>query len=210
MIRTLTNRCLALAGLFQATDLVRQVAHEGRADPQAVEASLGSIFFIDSASVSEIYGGLTGVRAGLELLRTQLRGPHSAGVLEVARYAVTLMQLEKRLRKRTASLDALREGIERIAIQARYFSRTHNTVVAALADLYRATISPLSPRVIVHGDPTFLESANRAELIRALLLAGVRSAVLWQQSGGGRWNLLFARARLLTTTEQLLADIEPA
>lgn len=210
MIRTITNRCLALAGLFQAADLVRQVAREGHADPRAVEASLGSIFFIDSVSVSEIYGGLAGIRAGLQLLRTQLRGPHSAGVLEVARYAITLMQLEKRLSKRAESLAALRLGIERIGIQARYFSRTHTTVIAALAELYRATISPLSPPVIVHGNPALLETADRAELIRALLLAGMRSAVLWRQSGGGRWNLLFARARLLTTTEQLLADIEPA
>ena len=33
--------------------------------------------------------------------------------------------------------------------------------------------------------------------VRAALLAGIRAAVLWQQVGGGRLQLMFARQRLL-------------
>ncbi|HKJ10593.1 MAG TPA: high frequency lysogenization protein HflD [Gammaproteobacteria bacterium] len=210
MSRTLSDRCLALAGVFQATELVRQVARQGQADPQAVEATLGSLFYIDADSVAEVYGGIDGVRLGLQTLRVQLTNPRSSEGLEVTRYAVTLLQLERRLLRRRELLEALRAGIERISVQVSYFSRTHDTVIAALADLYRNTISTLTPRVIVHGEPAFLEDTGRARLIRALLLAGVRSAVLWRQSGGGRWNLLFGRAKLLAAAEQLLAGASPS
>jgi high frequency lysogenization protein len=210
MSRTLSDRCLALAGVFQATELVQQVARKGQADPQAVEATIGSLFYIDADSVAEVYGGLEGVRVGLHTLRVQLSNPRSSEGLEVTRYAVTLLQLERRLHRRRELLEALRTGIERISVQVSYFSRTHDTVIAALDDLYRNTISTLTPRVIVHGEPSFLEDTGRARLIRALLLAGVRSAVLWRQSGGGRWNLLFGRASMLATAEQLLAGTTPS
>ncbi|MEJ2688237.1 MAG: high frequency lysogenization protein HflD [Gammaproteobacteria bacterium] len=210
MSRTLSDRCLALAGVFQATELVQQVARQGQADPQAVEATLGSLFYIDADSVAEVYGGIDGVRLGLQTLRVQLANPRSSEGLEVTRYAVTLLQLERRLLRRRELLEALRAGIERISVQVSYFSRTHDTVIAALADLYRNTISTLTPLIIVHGEPAFLEDTGRARLIRALLLAGVRSAVLWRQSGGGRWNLLFGRAKLLAAAEQLLAGASPS
>lgn len=209
MSRSLSDRCLALAGVFQATALVQQVARQGQADPQTVETTIGTLFYLDAADTAEIYGGIAGVRTGLETLRTQLGNPRSPAGLEITRYAVTLLHLERRLRRRRDMLEALRAGIERISVQVGYFSRTHGTVIAALADLYRDTISTLTPRVVVHGEPTFLEDPNRARLIRALLLAGIRSAVLWRQSGGGRWNLLFGRSTLLTAAEQLLSEATP-
>ena len=34
---------------------------------------------------------------------------------------------------------------------------------------------------------------QNADLIRALLLAGIRAAFVWRQSGGARWKLIFQR-----------------
>jgi len=46
--------------------------------------------------------------------------------------------------------------------------------------------------------------ANR---IRALLLAGIRSAVLWYQLGGRRWRLVVYRRRIQHTAANLARRI---
>jgi high frequency lysogenization protein len=40
--------------------------------------------------------------------------------------------------------------------------------------------------------------------VRSLLLAGLRSAVLWDQLGGGRMELMFGRQKILTHAHELI------
>ncbi|PMC26181.1 lysogenization regulator HflD, partial [Klebsiella aerogenes] len=40
-------------------------------------------------------------------------------------------------------------------------------------------------------------------------LAGIRSAVLWHQVGGGRLQLMFSRNRLVNQAKQILAHLTP-
>ncbi len=40
--------------------------------------------------------------------------------------------------------------------------------------------------------------------IRALLLAGIRSSVLWRQMGGSRLQFIFSRQKIKKTAEKLL------
>jgi high frequency lysogenization protein len=56
----------------------------------------------------------------------------------------------------------------------------------------------------VHGDMRFLQQPSNAAKIRALLLAGIRSARLWRQLGGHRWQLVFSRGKLLKELYQLM------
>jgi high frequency lysogenization protein len=42
---------------------------------------------------------------------------------------------------------------------------------------------------------------------RALLMAAVRSAILWQQLGASQWLFLFRRKALTNTAQKLLAEI---
>jgi len=65
-----------------------------------------------------------------------------------------------------------------------------------LAGLYQDTISTLSYRIQVQGKVEYLKDDDVANKIRALLLAGIRSAVLWYQLGGRRWRLLIYRRRV--------------
>jgi len=44
-----------------------------------------------------------------------------------------------------------------------------------------------------------LKNEHVANRIRALLLAGIRSAVLWYQLGGRRWRLVIYRKRIEET-----------
>ncbi|WP_243260442.1 DUF489 family protein, partial [Pseudomonas aeruginosa] len=46
--------------------------------------------------------------------------------------------------------------------------------------------------------------SSNAARIRALLLAGIRSARLWRQLGGSRWQMVFSRRRLLNELYPLL------
>ena len=66
------ERTLALAGVFQAARLVRDLARHGRADEQAMAASIGSLFAFEPESTEAVFGNLAGVRLGLLTLLEQL------------------------------------------------------------------------------------------------------------------------------------------
>lgn len=208
MTHHLTDRTLALAALFQAAQLVQHVARRGRADESDIRTCIDSLFKIDAPSTAAIFAtaeGGSGLTTGLKALLARLGAGGAAEELEITRYVVSLLHLERKLARDSALLSTLRAGIERIAGQADYFgSSTHANVIAALGELYQQTVSTLQPRIMVQGEPTFLADAARAGLIRALLLAGMRAAVLWHQLGGSRWQLLLGRRRILDTARHLL------
>lgn len=81
-------------------------------------------------------------------------------------------------------------------------------VMASLAHAYSQTISRLNPRILVHGDPERLNDTDTANRIRALLLAGIRAAVLWRQTGGSRLKLLFRRKRIVESARISLKALE--
>ena len=198
------NRALALAGLLQATHLVNEAAYGRAVDESARDAPRTSIFHTDPQGVGEIYGGIGGVVPGLRLLRKRLLHPARADGLEPIRYTVNLLYLERHLARSRELQCALRQGIERIAgTGAR--APFAPTGIADLAQLYRSSIGTLSPRVLVKGNPQTLAQPDTAALVRALLLAGTRSAVLWRQCGGSRWRLLFERRALLAAIDAHLS-----
>jgi high frequency lysogenization protein len=145
-----------------------------------------------------------GVASGLRLVKTQLGTGSSVPDREISRYLVTLLHLERKLSNRSDLLDTLRAGIERAQAQAEHFEITHGNLIASLADTYSQTISTLSPRIMVNGDASRLREPATADRIRALLLAAMRSAVLWRQCGGTRIGLLFSRGKLVANADRLL------
>lgn len=192
----------ALAGLFQAAALVRQSARHGVADAAAIGTSLGSLLALDAADVDEIYGGTSGLRLGLDVLREQLgRGRRDA---EVTGYVARILQLERRLAARSDLMGQIRDGLQAIAPLANERGVHDSEVLQALANLYTRTVSTVPPRVMVSGEPVLLHRGDIADRVRALLLAALRSAVLWRQVGGTRLRLLLGRRRLLETAERLL------
>ncbi len=197
------SRVIALAGVLQACRLVRDVATNGRADAASAEASLASVFRIDADSVGEVFGGLPGIRLGLESLLTQFDGRERDVAL--TRLVLGVLRLQRRLARNPRMLGELRSGIERIQRQVDHFGIAHATVQARLAELYVATLSQLRPRVIVHGNPLHLADMQKVEQIRALLLAGVRAAVLWRQVGGSQLRLLVRRREYAMLARGLLA-----
>ena len=77
-------------------------------------------------------------------------------------------------------------------------------MIANCGGLYQDTISTFRPRIQVHGDMRYLQQPAVASKVRALLLTGIRSARLWRQLGGHRWQLVFSRGKLLKELYPLL------
>ncbi len=202
-LNTLHNQAIALAGISQASALVQQLATTGKADQAAVEASISSILKIDSDTVEDIYNGIAGVKLGLEQLNQQLSGYQIANP-EQARYSASLVFLEKQLSNRPEMLKSIQAGIQKAQIQSETFGLLHENVLANLGDLYHSTISTLHPRIMVNGEQNYLTRPDIVNKIRALLLAGIRSAILWKQCGGTRWKFLFFRKKLQVEIENLL------
>jgi high frequency lysogenization protein len=83
---------------------------------------------------------------------------------------------------------------------------TDPDIIAALAELYKDTVSSLQPRIMVKGEESVLRNTDSKNMIRALLLAGMRAAVLWRQRGGNRIRLIFQRKQFLDCCAALLAE----
>lgn len=207
--RSLEDQILALAGLLQAAGLVRDIAHEGRVKQDAFAVCVRSLFETDPKDTEAVYGGVAGVRYGLELLIKQFSEARSPQNLEVVKYGVAVLHLERQLAKRPAMLQQISAGVEKARGQSAHFDITHDNIIASLASCYLDTISTLKPRIVVAGAQGHLSNPDNANKVRTLLLAAIRSAVLWRQCGGTRWQLFFGRRKLLNCAQALLDKAGP-
>lgn len=194
MSNAATDKVLALAGIFQATRLVQQVATTNSLDQAAFEASLKSLLVVNPASTLAVYDSNTdNLKLGFDLLLEQFGDDTSKRDMELTKYIVTIMHLTGKLTKDKKMLSTLSDGIERVRAQTEHFPVTHDNVVAGIADIYLNTISNIKPRIIVNGEHGYLSHPDNANKVRALLLSAIRSTILWQQCGGSRLQLMFKR-----------------
>ena len=201
------DRTMALAGVYQTAHLAQQIAHRGMSETQAMTTSIGSLFKIDAPSVNAVYEGVRGISTGLHLLRDQLSGAGKRDA-ELTRYVISLIQLERKLSKQPTMLETVRRGIAEAAERLEHFSLLHPNVLSALADIYKQTLSTLQPRIMVKGDAPNLQNTENINKIRSLLLAGIRSAMLWRQVGGTRMQIVFQRKKLEYSVNNLLERSE--
>jgi high frequency lysogenization protein len=198
------NRTLALAGVLQATELVRQAAWHGTWSGYAATASLDSLFRLEADTVDSVYGDRKRMRLGLETLISVLQGDQGSN--DALRYAIALLQIERRFQASKPLQGKIGEGLESIAesSQALPPEDVEDFKAEKVAVLYTETISQLSPRIVVNGRPQYLKVERVVNWVRSLLLAGLRSAVLWDQLGGGRMELMFGRRKILDQAHELL------
>ncbi len=203
------DRTLALAGIYQAAALARQLARRGYADEEPFQASVRSILIVDAINTVSVFGGLDGVRLGLLSIARQ---SGSAGDLEVARYVVGLCQLARRFLRSSELVEQVSRELADIREDVSVHGEGGLTseTYERFADLYKDTLSHLKPRIIVQGEQANLGNVLVVAQIRTSLLAGVRAGVLFAQLGGSRWQLLFQRRRYMDNATRLLEEIEPA
>jgi high frequency lysogenization protein len=198
------ERTLALAGLFQATELVRQAANHGTWSGYAASSSLQSLFMLESESTADIYGGIAKVRLGVETLMAVLQG--ESRYADSLRYAVGLLQIEKKFRRAGSIQEKVGNRLLEISGIGAELSQHEREDLQAqeISSLYSDTISQMSPRIVVNGKPQYLRNERTVDWVRTLLLAGLRSAILWNQMGGGRFELMFGRKKIIQEAESLL------
>jgi high frequency lysogenization protein len=201
--KNLPDITLALAGVIQAALLVEQVAKTGYVPQDAYKCSIESLFDLNPKNTLAVYGGdAQNLRLGLEALRDMLAGQHKHQ--DAMRYALGALHLQKKLAGRKDMLNTIASRIEQAANQAEHFSSTHDNVVGNLGQIYSETISTFRFRIQVMGDHNYLQQTRIASQIRALLLSAIRSAMLWRQVGGNRWQLLLERKALAAQVDTLL------
>ncbi len=222
MSRQHDEQTIALAGMFQAASLVDQVANRGMVPQNSYEASIASLFVTNPKLTEDVFGGVADVpytlSLGLRHLQDMVEKNETAQNKRIVHYVLGMIMLEKQLDKNPEVMAKVGEGIDAVAAKARYFNEsddgtaaelepvayTHRNVIAALDNLYQETISHFSFRIQVGGDPRHLQNSENAARVRALLLAGIRSTLLWRQVGGKRWHMLFFRSRLKPSLKRIM------
>jgi len=201
------DRTMALAGVYQAVILVKEVANTGNIADAQLAPILETLFRFDANKVIDVYGDNNTIKKGLNALRGQLSGNKQTIDMEITRTIINLLNLEKLLNKSPQMMDKLGAELETTQNKIDYFHITHDNIVASLADIYQQNISPVGPKIMIPGKEIYLSQTKNANKVRALLFAGIRSAVLWKQCGGSRWQLLLSRKKYIESAEQLLNTI---
>jgi len=206
------NRAIALAAIFQCVDGVIQIAQKGQVDQALFKTCINSVLEDNADSAVGLYGSLDNLKTGLKSMLYQLGSGQltpdgKQKDMEATRYVLGLLHLEKKLHNNPAAFKELLTGIEDTQKKLEFFDANHENIVSALADLYANKISTIGPKIMVKGEQSHLANPKNASKIRALLLAGIRAAVLWRQAGGNRWKLLLERGKLQRQADSFLTQI---
>ena len=199
-----TDRIMALASILQASSQVEQVAQKGTSNATIMETAIKSIFITDPKNVEEVYGSVHNLHTGLRMLRSLLERDPGVVRSDAVRYMLTLIHIERKVRRDQKMMTNIGAGIKRARIQLNHFDILHENLMANLAGIYLDTVSTMKTRIQVTGDLRNLQNPICTNKIRTALLAGLRSAILWRQVGGRRWHLVFSRASMLAEIDRLL------
>jgi high frequency lysogenization protein len=200
---TLYDRTIAFAGICQAVALVQQVAKNGHCDSDAFETSLKAILNTNPSNTVGVYGREVDLKLGLECLVKGIDSTPAGS--EITRYIISLMALERKLQSRNDAMSQLGDRIQMLERQLDHFELLDEQMLSNLASVYLDVISPVGPRIQVTGTPSVLQQTSNQHKVRALLLSGIRSAVLWRQVGGKRRHLIFGRKKMVEQAQILLA-----
>lgn len=202
------DRSIALAAIVQAITLVQQIADTGQVNQPEFETLLNSLLAVNAPTTEAVYGDVKQLKSGVGQVISQLTKNKSNKDIALLRHVISLLHLERKLAKQPQMLSLIAKEIDKLPQHIHYFDDiTSPQVVARVADIYHRTISELTPRVQVQGDPAFLQQPDNINRVRALLLTGIRAAMLWQQKGGRRWHFVFQSNKILQSAVKLNQSI---
>jgi len=199
---------ITLAAVCQAAHWVQKLARDGQVNEDELAMMLQSVMETSPENTLAVYGGdVANLKTGLITLVDHLGNDNQQKDPELTRYVVSLLGLERRLMKKRKALNELGDRIQQSQRQLTHYDITSDTLTSSLASIYSDVISPLGAPIQVAGNPEVLKQPVNQHKIRALLLAGIRSAVLWRQVGGKRRSIIFSRAKIVATAQHLLNSI---
>lgn len=201
-----TDKATALIGIYQAAQQVYQLATTGKTDELAYQTTVNTLFVENPQNTLDVFGGdVQNIQTGVKTLLAQMSSDQAVSDrnIEITKYVLSLMILEKNVSKTDGVLDKVFRVIESAKGQRDHFDDFHDNVIATLARAYSDNISQVNPRIMVNGAHGHLQNPKVANKIRALLLAGIRATLLWRQVGGSRWGLLWNRKKYLRSAQSL-------
>ena len=205
----LQQQVIALAGVVQAARMVDQVAKTGSYPAAFFEASLRSLFAFDAPTVDAVYGNIQGVKLGLRSVVDMLTETTNEDHVAMGGYVRGLLKLEDQFGKRPDLQEVVASRLGHVNFKAQHFSDDAVELAASISAIYQDTISRLPYRIKVKGNVQHLQQTKNADLVRTLLLAGLRSAHLWRQLGGRPRHFLFKGGKLAATASDLSKQLSP-
>jgi len=199
-------RNIALAVVAQCAQLVHSLATTGLADTRLINACIAPLLVLAPDSVDDVYPDVALFNTGLKALQHSLSNDGVKEFAEPIKYVLGMTVLQHQLMSVPAMQTLIRQRLQirhslladpQIAGSSDAGDGAQEEYdFAVLAALYQDTISRLSMRIHVKGVPEHLRKQDVADKIRALLLAGIRSALLWHQLGGRRWHLFIYKRHI--------------
>lgn len=202
------DQSIALAGIFQACQLVDNLARTGSIPIDQLNVEINSLLEQNPSSTEAVFSygehnAAHNLEIGIETIQQLFRDKYKNRRPDTLRYIIGVMHLQRKVAKNTAMLEQIGQGIERAKAQAEHFTLSHDNVIANIADVYQNTISTQRFRIQVSGQANHLQQTSVANRVRCLLFAAIRAAILWQQLGGRRWHFLVFRGHILKHIETL-------
>jgi len=221
------NRALALAAVFQATQLTHMTALNGRQSigesgnyyfEQLLKASLNVRPTANcSCQTLDFFNQLTDISLGLKTLESSINQPFSTTpkspiplpkrhtVKLPMSYAMALLSLEKKVYRKPEFVKIIEASQQKILKQLSFFDNnyTHPSILANLAQTYVDTAGQINPRIMVRGHAEAFKDPAHTNRIRASLFTGLQMAHLWRQLGGSSWNMVFSKRKLLQDIREL-------
>ena len=115
-----------------------------------MQASLNSLLTLDVDNPVDAYGGLTGIKTGLEQLNGQLSSNRITNP-DQARYAASLVFLESKFANEVEMQSKVHNKIEIAQKQSEHFGVSHENVIANLAETLLSSIVVASSPGILNG-----------------------------------------------------------
>lgn len=199
----LEQQTIALAGVAQAARLVDQVSKTGSYPLEFLGPSINSLFAFEVESVEEVFGGISGIKLGLNNLSSLLASRHAQENSDLVRYVFAILHLERKFAGDPAMMSVVHSRLQHASFRAEHFANNVQDLCHSVSGIYQDTLSKLKFRIKVTGSAQHLQNEKNADIIRALLLTGIRSAFLWRQLGGRRWKLMLQRKQVLHSSQQL-------
>ncbi|MFQ1017358.1 high frequency lysogenization protein HflD [Gilliamella sp. BG7] len=205
---------IALAGTAQSAILVSQLASTGICNLKLYEQTIKSLFKTSPKTTSDVYDGIENIKIGLQTV-IQLLSSGQKEQVQIIRYLFGTIGITSKLLKNNDELDKIDQRLKRISglyldINDETISTNIDDLSYSLAGIYSDIISPISTKIKVVGKIEFLQNTLVQAKVRTALLGCVRSAILWYQVGGNRFQFLFCRKRICKAAQELLDQINRA
>ena len=191
---------ISLCAIFQCSYLIDQASVSNFENISDIEMLIKSIYITKSLKTKDIYYDETKLIDGLTSLKKVLHGKNDASLLNIQKYVLSSIILQKKINKINNLKNLIRKKIDNYHNNS-MISENLNYQIKYSEQIYKEYISLIKPRVIISGTKEYLE--KNSSLIRALLLSSIRAAFLWNELSGSKWHLILKRKEILNKCDRL-------